>query len=152
MSGVTAKAIGWTESGLVPDTVIRGGMRRLLERKLAEIRAGDVEFASRTLNQFADMMRNSPVAPVPELANEQHYEVPAEFFSQVLGEHRKYSCCHWAADVSTFMPSRMPARSTVVLSASSSASPSVLTSAAQWQQLYFRCSPSTSEKNSAGTS
>lgn len=32
MTGVAAKAIGWTESGLVPDTVIRSGMRRLLER------------------------------------------------------------------------------------------------------------------------
>ncbi len=101
MSGVAAKAIGWTESGLVPDTVIRGGMRRLLERKLVEIRAGDVEHTSRTLTDFADMMRNSPVALVPELANEQHYEVPAEFFVQVLGENRKYSCCHWAPDVST---------------------------------------------------
>lgn len=95
MSGVAAKAISWTESGLVPDTVIRGGMRRLLERKLSEIRAGDVEFASRTLNDFADMMRASPIALVPELANEQHYEVPAEFFVEVLGENRKYSCCHW---------------------------------------------------------
>lgn len=101
MSGVAAKAIGWTESGLVPDSVIRSGMRRLLERKLVEIRAGDVEFASRALNQFKDMMRRSPVALVPELANKQHYEVPAEFFVQVLGEHYKYSCCHWGADVST---------------------------------------------------
>jgi cyclopropane-fatty-acyl-phospholipid synthase len=101
MSGVAAKAIGWTESGLVPDSVIRGGMRRLLDRKLSEIRSGDVEFASRTLTEFANMMRSSPIALVPELANEQHYEVPAEFFVQVLGENRKYSCCYWPADVST---------------------------------------------------
>ncbi len=101
MGGVAAKAIGWTESGLVPDTVIRRGMRRLLERKLTQIRAGDVEFASRMLTEFAEMMRRSPVALVPELANEQHYEVPPEFFVQVLGENRKYSCCYWSADVST---------------------------------------------------
>jgi len=114
MSGVAARAIGWTESGLVPDTVIRGGMRRLLERKLDEIRAGDVEFASRTLTQFAAMMRNSPVALVPELANEQHYEVPAEFFAQVLGENHKYSCCHWAADVGTLSEAEaMSLRTTV---------------------------------------
>ncbi len=101
MSGVAAKAIGWTESGLVPDTVIRSGMRRLLERKLIEIYAGDVELASNTLSEFTAMMRLSPVALVPELANEQHYEVPAAFFKQVLGENRKYSCCHWSQDVST---------------------------------------------------
>ena len=100
MSGVAARAISWTESGLVPDTVIRRGMRRLLERKLAEISAGNVEVASRTLRQFVAMMRRSPVALVPELANEQHYEVPAAFFNEVLGENRKYSCCHWSGDVS----------------------------------------------------
>lgn len=36
-----------------------------------------------------------PIAPVPDKANEQHYEVPAEFFTHVLGKHRKYSCCYW---------------------------------------------------------
>ena len=93
MSGVAARAIGWTEAGLVPDSVIRGGMRRLLERKLAEIKAGDVELSARTLTEFASVMRSSPIALVPELANEQHYEVPAEFFVPVLGENRKYSSC-----------------------------------------------------------
>ncbi len=101
MSGVAAKAIGWTESGLVPDTVIRSGMRRLLERKLLEIGAGDVEITANTLSEFTAMMRRSPVALLPELANEQHYEVPAAFFRQVLGENRKYSCCYWPNDVST---------------------------------------------------
>ena len=98
MTTVAARAIGWTESGLVSDAVIRSGMRRLLERKLEEIRAGDVEFASRSLGDFVAMMRQSPVALVPDLANEQHYEVPAEFFAQVLGSHRKYSCCYWGDD------------------------------------------------------
>ncbi|MBU2677413.1 MAG: cyclopropane-fatty-acyl-phospholipid synthase family protein [Gammaproteobacteria bacterium] len=101
MTGVATRAIGWTESGLVPDSVIRSGMRRLMERKLAEIRAGDVEATARALHDFVAMMRRSPIALVPDVANEQHYEVPAEFFAQVLGENRKYSCCHWPSDVST---------------------------------------------------
>lgn len=101
MGGVASKAIGWTESGLVPEAVIRSGMRRLLERKRVEIGAGDVELAASTLTEFASMMRESPVALVPELANEQHYEVPASFFTEVLGENRKYSCCHWSHDTHT---------------------------------------------------
>ncbi len=101
MSAVAEKAISWTESGLVPDSVIRSGIRRLLERKLSEIRAGDVEIAAATTNDFIDMMRRSPIALVPELANEQHYEVPAAFFEQVLGARRKYSCCYWAPGVET---------------------------------------------------
>ena len=96
---VQARAISWTESGLVPDSVIRSGIRRLLERKSKEIRSGDAAIAARTLNSFVDMMNSSPIALVPELANEQHYEVPAAFFEQVLGTNRKYSCCYWNADV-----------------------------------------------------
>ena len=95
MSAVTAKAVSWTESGLVPDTVIRAGIRRLLESKRKEIHAGDEEYAASVLNTFVSMMNDSPVAHVPDLANEQHYEVPAEFFKHVMGDHLKYSCCYW---------------------------------------------------------
>jgi len=98
MSGVTAKAVSWTESGLVPDSVVRAGIRRLLDSKRKEIRSGNVEFAANTLNRFVEMMNSSPIALVPHLANEQHYEVPAEFFTQVMGEHLKYSCCFWEND------------------------------------------------------
>ena len=99
MSNVALRAISWTESGLVPDSVIRRGIRRLLENKLSEIRAEDVEAASQTTNAFVRMMDASPIALVPELANEQHYEVPASFYERVLGRHRKYSCCYWPEGV-----------------------------------------------------
>ena len=101
MSTVASRAISWTESGLVPDSVIRSGIRRLLENKLAEIRADDVEAASQITNDFVRMMDESPIALVPELANEQHYEVPAAFYDQVLGRHRKYSCGYWPDGVDT---------------------------------------------------
>jgi cyclopropane-fatty-acyl-phospholipid synthase len=86
----------WTEMGLVPDAAIRAGIRRLLAKRLVEIQAGDVSASADALNQFVADMRVAEVAPVPELANEQHYEVPAEFFNAVLGKHRKYSACYWA--------------------------------------------------------
>jgi len=100
MSAVTATAVGWTETGLVPDSVIRAGIRRLLENKRREICADDIEIAAATLNDFVAMMNASPVALVPELANEQHYEVPAPFFTKVMGDHLKYSCCFWPEGVS----------------------------------------------------
>ena len=39
----------------------------------------------------------------PELANAQHYDMPAPFYDLCLGVHRKYSCCHWddASDLDT---------------------------------------------------
>lgn len=99
MRAITARAVNWTESGLVPDTVIRAGIRRLLENKRKEIHSGDVEHAATVTNKFVAMMNDSPIALVPNLANEQHYEVPAAFFTEVMGEHLKYSCCYWPAYV-----------------------------------------------------
>ena len=101
MSAVAAKAVSWTETGLVPDSVIRAGIRRLLESKRREINADDIEYAANTLNDFVSMMHESPIALVPELANEQHYEVPAAFFKDVMGDHLKYSCCYWPEGVDT---------------------------------------------------
>ena len=95
MNAVTSRAVSWTETGLVPDSVIRAGIRRLLENKRRDINADNVEIAAATLNDFVAMMNASPIALVPELANEQHYEVPASFFAQVMGDHLKYSCCYW---------------------------------------------------------
>jgi len=117
MSAVTARAVSWTESGLVPDTVVRAGIRRLLESKRREIHSGDVEFAANTLNRFVDMMNASPIALVPDVANEQHYELPAEFFVQMLGDHLKYSCCYWGRDVGNLSEAEAAALESTVLRA-----------------------------------
>ena len=100
MNGIKAKAVSWTEAGLVPDSVIRAGIRRLLESKRKEIHSGDVEFAANATNRFVAMLDESPIALLPNIANEQHYEVPAEFFSHAMGGHLKYSCCYWPSRVS----------------------------------------------------
>ena len=109
MSAVTAKAVSWTELGIVPDTVIRAGIRRLLESKRREIHSGDIEFAANAMNRFVEHMNASPVAFVPERANEQHYEVPAEFFTHVMGDHLKYSCGYWPQGVNTLSESEVAA-------------------------------------------
>lgn len=105
MSAVIEKAVGWTELGLVPDSVVRAGIRRLLESKRREIRADDVEFAADELNQFVAMMNASPIALLPDAANEQHYEIPAAFFAEVMGDHLKYSCGYWPSGVTTLTES-----------------------------------------------
>jgi cyclopropane-fatty-acyl-phospholipid synthase len=98
---VTSLAINWSERGLVPDYAIRAGIRRLVEKRLKEIAAHDCEVGAEIENAFIDRMNQSPVAPVPELANEQHYEVPSDFFKLCLGRHRKYSSCYWEEDTKT---------------------------------------------------
>ncbi len=91
----------WTEQGRVPDAMIRAGIRRLCRQRLRDIEAADLEASARRLSAFVREMDFSPVALVPELANEQHYEVPPSFFEAALGSHRKYSCCHWDENTRT---------------------------------------------------
>ena len=51
------------------------------------------------MRPWAREMRGSPIALVPETANEQHYEVPAEFFEIALGPYCKYSSCFFPSGV-----------------------------------------------------
>jgi cyclopropane-fatty-acyl-phospholipid synthase len=80
------------ERGLVPDAMTRVAIRRLCGLRLRD--TGQHDAASAQAG-FIDSMRHGPVAPVPHLANEQHYELPPEFFGLFLGTRRKYSCCFW---------------------------------------------------------
>jgi len=47
------------------------------------------------MTRFLKALDDAPVAPLVEKANEQHYEVPAAFFAEVLGPHLKYSSAFW---------------------------------------------------------
>ena len=92
------RAIDWSEHGLVPDALVRAGIRRVIRERQDEIVADDVEAAADRLETFVQQMAG-PVAHVPDKANAQHYEVPAAFYANVLGSRRKYSACHFAAGV-----------------------------------------------------
>jgi len=87
------------EAGRLPDVLIRAGVRQLLRRRLAEVRQRDCEAAEAANHAFREQLRASPIALVPELANEQHYEVAPAFFERVLGWRLKYSCGLWTDGV-----------------------------------------------------
>jgi cyclopropane-fatty-acyl-phospholipid synthase len=81
------------ERGLVPDVVIRAGIRKLLKDRLRDCAGSDVE---QSWNQFVDFlsaMDKSPLAVNTADANKQHYEVPAAFYELCLGPRKKYSSC-----------------------------------------------------------
>jgi cyclopropane-fatty-acyl-phospholipid synthase len=82
----TMNVIELAETGLIPDSVIRIGIRRLLRRRLGRVSADQT-------SEFVGQLRNSPLAVETDAANRQHYEVPAEFFEWVLGPRLKYSAC-----------------------------------------------------------
>ncbi|MEM7279407.1 MAG: cyclopropane-fatty-acyl-phospholipid synthase family protein [Pseudomonadota bacterium] len=87
-------SINLAENGLVPDSILRLAMRKLMASRLhAEAR--------RDRAKWLEQMSNGPLALSTSDANEQHYEVPSEFFEACLGEHLKYSCCYWPEGVAT---------------------------------------------------
>ena len=84
------------ERDLLPDWALRLGIRRLVaERARVEARGGP-EARQQRLMQWVESLRRSPVAVETRAANDQHYEVPAAFFEQVLGRRLKYSCAWWS--------------------------------------------------------
>jgi cyclopropane-fatty-acyl-phospholipid synthase len=87
------------ERGLLPDALIRLGIRRNLAAKLAEEAAGGVEAQSERRRRFVAELDASPIAIHTTHANAQHYEVPTGFFQLVLGPHLKYSSGLWAVGV-----------------------------------------------------
>ena len=95
---IFAGGIAAAERGMLPDSVTRAGIRRLLGKRLDSLTGSGVEAQYQQLRDFIEVCRQSPVAAVPQIANEQHYEVPAEFFKTVLGKRLKYSCCEWSPD------------------------------------------------------
>lgn len=91
-------AMHWAESGLLPDAVIRWGIRRLLRERLAAWNRLDVDAASTEQRALIERWRSGPLAVHQQAANDQHYEQPPEFFVRMLGPRLKYSCCWWDAN------------------------------------------------------
>jgi cyclopropane-fatty-acyl-phospholipid synthase len=88
-------AIALAERGRVPDWAIRTAIRRLLRIRLADEKAGDPEAASARYAERIEALAGSRIAIETQAANEQHYEVPADFYRRVLGPHLKYSSALW---------------------------------------------------------
>ena len=93
---LTSTAIEIAERGMVPDGVVRAGIRALLRKRLRELPIGDRSGVRAVKESFIEQMNRGPVALVPEKANEQHYEGPAAVFAKVLGARRKYSAGYWS--------------------------------------------------------
>jgi len=88
--------IGLAEKGLVPDALLRAGIRNLLRRRLAAQKHGGVEAFTDRYRELLDELRTSPIARDTEAANRQHYELPPAFFELILGKALKYSGCLFA--------------------------------------------------------
>ena len=96
-----SKLIELAEKGIIPDYFIRQGIVRNCENRLNNENVSNTEKVSSKKQIWIEQMKESPIALVPEKANEQHYEVPPAFFENVLGKHLKYSSGYWPDGVNS---------------------------------------------------
>ncbi|MSU72407.1 MAG: class I SAM-dependent methyltransferase [Opitutus sp.] len=75
------------EKNLLPDWLIRSGIRRLLAGRIRE------ETARYDRPAYVADLKTRPLAEQTAAANEQHYEVPTRFYQLCLGRNLKYSGC-----------------------------------------------------------
>jgi cyclopropane-fatty-acyl-phospholipid synthase len=88
---ITATLLGAGERLAWPDPVLRTAVKMLVGRTRLRLQRIGAGFES----EFARRMADCPIATNTREANEQHYELPAEFFALMLGPQRKYSCCYY---------------------------------------------------------
>jgi cyclopropane-fatty-acyl-phospholipid synthase len=88
-------ALQLLDRDVLPDRVIRAGIRRLIAARLRDESAPDPATSAARLRQFAAERSTGPIAIDTAAANTQHYEVPPEFYRLALGPHLKYSSGFW---------------------------------------------------------
>ena len=89
------KGLNFAERGLLPTLLVRFGIRMLLGKRLDEMKKLGPQYKYDFINE----LKSSPIAINTEDANEQHYELPTEFFELALGKNLKYSCTYWPEGV-----------------------------------------------------
>ena len=87
------------ERDVVPDAVLAPAIRARISRRVAKEGGGTEQERSERFRHLVARLREAPIAVDTDAANEQHYELPAEFFTTILGPRRKYSSAYWPAGV-----------------------------------------------------
>lgn len=94
-------AIELCERGLLPDRLMRAGVRRLIDKHLQAETATDRKSHDESMRELLAHANSGPIAhPLAELHARQT-ELPGAFFEQVLGTHMKSSCCLFESATAT---------------------------------------------------
>ena len=89
------------EKNILPDPLIRTGIRRMLAGKIREETRANIGEQKAALLAHVAELKQSPIAVQTDTANQQHYEVPTRFFQLTLGPRLKYSSALWPEGVTT---------------------------------------------------
>ena len=96
MDFIIQQSLRIVESGLLPDQAIRAAIRGLSKKRLIQEGRYDPEQGAQRYMDVLGMLKSSEIAIETDKANEQHYELPTEFFQAVLGKRLKYSASLFA--------------------------------------------------------
>ena len=105
LSALSDHCIPLIYKNIVPDFLIRYGIRIQLRHRLLELRHEDVEQELIAKQATVQQLSHMPIAVQTVAANEQHYEVPAAFYDLCLGPAKKYSSGLWPTATTTFAES-----------------------------------------------
>ena len=91
--------------GVIPDSVLKAASRASTRKRTRDESRGGVEGQEERLRELVEHMSTGPIAEATDTANEQHYEIPSEFFELFLGPRRKYSSGIWPDGVTSLKAS-----------------------------------------------
>ena len=92
-----AALMALVERNLVPDAVLRAGIRETCARS-ASCATRTSRMNSSANKRSSKIYDDETIAEATDAANEQHYEVPTAFYELCLGSRLKYSCCLYEDD------------------------------------------------------
>lgn len=107
LSSATDSLLPLVYSNLIPDSLIRLGIRLRLRDQIILLEGTDCEHDMMNKSQIISQLKSMPTAIETEAANEQHYEVPAAFYDLSLGPRKKYSSGLWLTKHTTFPESEV---------------------------------------------
>ena len=88
------------DKNLIPKPILQILIRYLLHKKANDLQNKISNSLDSARNDSIDYYSNGEIALATNSANQQHYEVPAEFFEVILGPRLKYSACIWSDETS----------------------------------------------------
>ena len=106
-SKLTDLCLPLVHAGLIPDFLIRYGMRIQLRDRLLECAGQNAEQELADKLAIVQDLHTMPIAIQTAAANQQHYEVPARFYDLCLGPCKKYSSGLWPTPSTTFEESEL---------------------------------------------
>jgi tRNA/tmRNA/rRNA uracil-C5-methylase (TrmA/RlmC/RlmD family) len=107
LSQASEKAIPLIHAGIIPDFLIRFGIRVQLRDHLNILNHVEAETELSTKMAIVKQLHTMPIALATDEANQQHYEVPARFYDLCLGPRKKYSSGLWPTATTTFEESEV---------------------------------------------